>query len=98
MSSADFNNRELIEVGNEHLFAFMRNHPERQSEEVLIVANFDASLQHLNLSDLRHLGRIESLQLRDLVTGDSPEIFKDELVIPPYSFYWLSDHYTSSTL
>ena len=89
---ADFNNRELIEVENEHLFVFIRNHPEREKEEVLVVANFDSKPQHLSLADLGHRGHFEYAQLRDLITGGIPSIFKDELVIPPYNFYWLSDY------
>ena len=88
---ADFNNRELIEVENEHLFVFVRNHPEREKEEVLVVANFDSNPQYLSLADLGHRGHFEYIQLRDLITGNAPSIFKDELVIPPYYFYWLSD-------
>lgn len=88
---ADFNNRELIEVENEHLFVFIRNHPEREKEEVLVVANFDSKPQHLSLADLGHRGHFEYVRLRDLITGETPSIFKDELVIPPYNFYWLSD-------
>lgn len=95
---ADFNNRELIEVENEHLFVFVRNNPERDKEEVLVVANFDSKPQHLNLADLGNRGHFEYAQLRDLITGDAPAIFKDELVIPPYHFYWLSDQYSSAVL
>jgi len=93
---ADFNNRELIEVENEHLFVFIRNNPERDKEEVLVVANFDAKPQYLNLSDLGNRLHYEYSQLRDLVSGDIPSIFKDELVIPPYHFYWLSDQYSTA--
>jgi amylosucrase len=95
---ADFNNRELIEVNNEHLFVFLRNHPERLREEVLVIANFDASPQSMNLSALGNRGPFEYSQLRDLVTGDSPALFKDDLVVPPYSFYWLSDQYTTAIM
>ena len=95
---ADFNNRELVEVENEHIFVFVRNNPERVREEVLVVANFDAKPQHLNLSDLGNRANFEHSQLRDLITGDTPSIFKDELVIPPYSFYWLSDQYSTAVM
>jgi amylosucrase len=97
-SFADFNNRELVEVDNEHLFVFIRNNPDRDKEEVLVVANFDAKPQHLNLADLGNRSNFEYAQLRDLVTGDAPAIFKDELVIPPYHFYWLSDQYSTAIL
>jgi amylosucrase len=88
---ADFNNRELIEINNEHLFAFIRYHAERNAEQVLVVANFNSKPQHLNLADLGNRGQFQYAHLRDYVTGDTPAIFKDTLVIPPYHFYWLSD-------
>ena len=88
---ADFNNRELIEVENEHLFVFIRYHPERNAEQVLVVANFDSRPQYLNLSDLGNRGQFQYARLSDYVSGESPAIFNEELVIPPYHFYWLSD-------
>jgi amylosucrase len=88
---ADFNNRELIAVDNEHIFAFIRYHPERSTEQVLVVANFDSKPQHLSLRSLGNRGYFQYALLHDYVTGDTPARFKDELVIPPYHFYWLSD-------
>jgi len=93
---ADFNNRELIEVGNEFLFVFVRNHHERSSEEVLVVVNFDSRPQHLNLADLGNRGNFQYSQLKDLISGDSPALFNGELVIPPYHFYWLSEQHGSA--
>ncbi len=87
---ADFNNRELIDTGNPHLFVFIRSNPYRHGHDVLVVGNFDASPQSLTLSDLSNRGRFEYTQLRDLYSGESPRLFKDQLVVPPLSFYWLS--------
>lgn len=88
---ADYNNRELLETGNPHLFVFMRNNPFLLNNTVLVVANFDAAPQSLTLSDLGNRGRFEYGQLKDLYSGESPTLFKDQLVIPPFRFYWLSD-------
>ena len=88
---ADYNNRELIETGNSHLFVFMRNNPFLPDDNVLVVGNFDDSPQSLTLSDLSNRGRFEYGQLQDLYSGESPTMFKDQLVIPPYRFYWLTD-------
>ena len=65
------------------------------TKQVLVVDNFDATPQHLNLFDLGNRGQFQFAHLRDYVTGDSPAIFKDALVIPPYHFYWLSDQSSS---
>lgn len=86
---ADFNNRELIEVENPHLFVFGRYHLQQPNEQVLVVANFSDKPQHLNLEDLGSW-QTQYRSLVDLYRGESPDIFKNSLVIPGYSFYWLS--------
>ena len=92
---ADYNNRALIETGNPHLFVFIRSNPFQLSDNVLVVGNFDGSPQSLTLSDLANRGHFEYGLLRDLYSGQSPTHFKDQLVIPPYRFYWLSDRHQS---
>ena len=88
---ADFNNRELITTGNEHLFAFMRSNPADNSDSVLVVANFDGAPQSLNLADLGNRNRFGQGNLRDLYSGEAPNLFNDQLVVPPFRFYWLTD-------
>lgn len=88
---ADFNNRELIEVNNPHLFVFGRYNLAKQSERVLVVANFDSNPQHLNLDDVGNWAGNQYGKMVDLYTGQSPDIFKDTLVVPGYGFYWLSE-------
>jgi amylosucrase len=87
---ADFNNRELIETGNPHLFVFMRSNPFELSDHVLVVGNFDDAPQSLTLSDLGNRAEFEYGRLRDLYSGEAPSLFKDQLVIPPFRFYWLA--------
>jgi len=86
---ADFNNRELIKTGNPHLFVFTRNNPFDMNDEVLVVGNFHNTPQSLTLSDLGNRGQYEYGQLKDLCTGEAPAHYKDQLVIPPFQFYWL---------
>ncbi|MDF1556114.1 MAG: alpha-glucosidase C-terminal domain-containing protein, partial [Deferrisomatales bacterium] len=88
---ADFNNRELIDPSDPHLFAFWRTHPLHANAAILVVANFDATPCHLNLAELGNRGMFRHGQLTDLVSGESPALFKEQLVIPPYRFYWLTD-------
>lgn len=87
---ADFNNRELITTNNPHLFAFIRSNMFDLGDQVLVVANFDASPQSLTMSDLGNRGQFEFGRLRDLYSGEEPSMFNDQLVIPPFRFYWLS--------
>ncbi len=86
---ADYNNRELIDVGNEHLFVFIRYNVESPDESVLAVANFHDHPQQLDMADLRNRGRFALGRLQDAATGESPALFKEQLVIPPHRFYWL---------
>jgi len=89
---ADFNNRELIEVENPHLFVFGRYSLTKPGERVLVVANFDSKPQHLNLDNIKNwFGGAQGGRMIDLYTGQSPDIFKDAMVIRGFGFYWLSD-------
>ncbi|AGA91411.1 glycosidase [Thioflavicoccus mobilis 8321] len=88
---ADFNNRQLIDVANPHLFVFLRTHPQVPSDAVLIVANFNDAPQYLDINDLGNRGLFRHGQTYDLVTGEWPSIFNGRLVIPPFRFYWLTD-------
>ena len=56
---------------------------------LLGLAEGDAHPQYLNLSDIDNRG-FKFDNLRDLYTGESPAMFKDQLVLAPFHFYWLS--------
>jgi len=88
---ADFNNRELIEVDNPNLFVFGRYHTNMPSKRVLITANFSNKPQKLNLENLDNWGVFQHERLIDLYSGQQPDFFKNTLVIPAFSFYWLSE-------
>jgi amylosucrase len=88
---ADFNNRELIDVENPHLFVFLRTHPSLAANAVLVVGNFDATPQYLDLEGLNRRGLFRYGQITDLASGESPAIFANRVVVPPYHFYWLTN-------
>jgi amylosucrase len=88
---ADFNNRELLDVGNPHLFVFARFEYDQPTSRILVVANFDSDPQHLNLEDISRKAYFRNGAIRDLYSGDKPAIFNEDLVVPPYRFYWLTD-------
>ena len=88
---ADFNNRELLHIENPHLFVFSRFNLRATSGGVLVVVNFDANPQHLDLEDPQIKSVLTYGHIKDLASGETPEIFKQQLVIPPYHFYWLTD-------
>ncbi|MGR9088715.1 MAG: alpha-glucosidase C-terminal domain-containing protein, partial [Gammaproteobacteria bacterium] len=89
---ADFNNRYLIDIDNQSLFAFVRFDHNRPSERVLVICNFSAEAQRFDLHTLGASGFGPYGQLIDLYTGKSPIHFKDQLVLQPFHFYWLSEY------
>jgi len=86
---SDFNNREILDISNEHLFAFLRMNL-TTDERVLVIGNFDENPQYLDLNDLRNKGFYQYGIIVDLFSNETPAIFHDQLVIPPLQFYWLS--------
>ncbi len=87
---ADFNNRELIEVENPHLFVFGRYHLQKPNEKVLVVANFSNRPKSLNIGELGSWGA-QYRQFVDVYSGECPDVFKNNLVIPGFTFYWLCE-------
>jgi len=88
---ADFNNRELIDVENPHLFVFARyGLGKAAGEQVLVVANFSDKPQHLDFAAIGGHGG-DGGRFIDLVRGETPEAFNGSLVIPGYGFYWLAE-------
>lgn len=88
---ADFNNRELLDADNPHLFVFSRFSVIKPSERVLVVTNFDGKPQDLDLTNIPKATGSGDGQYIDLYSGGSPDIFKTTLVVPPFGFYWLSE-------
>lgn len=87
---SDFNNRELVDVGNPNLFVFNRYSSQRYNEQVLVVANFNNQPQKLDMKDVAGCMKERECQFIDLYTRQQPEIFNNTLVIPRFGFYWLS--------
>ena len=88
---ADFNGRELLDLDNPHLLAYAHFSNLHSSSRVVVVGNFDAVPQHLDLELLRSMGFLKLGNIRDLCTGETPPIFNDQLAIPSHGFYWLSE-------
>ncbi len=87
----DFNNRELINLNNPHLFAFLRSDISH-GNHVIVIGNFSPSYQYLDLTEIGNniLINHDYDKIIDLYSGKSPTIFKDQLVLSPFRFYWLS--------
>lgn len=87
----DFNNRELLDVSNPSLFVFGRYSVFKPSEHVLVVANFDAKPQILELAEILKWSGKQQTNFVDLLTGVSPDVFNDAMAIPGYGYYWLKE-------
>jgi amylosucrase len=88
---ADFNNRELIETDDPHLFAFVRTNPVQLSDQVVVVANFDNQPHEFDLQLLANRSHFEFALLRDLCSGQSVEVHEGRITIPACQGVWLSD-------
>ncbi len=89
---ADYNNRELIDVENPHLFVFLRTRRQQSSGTVMVVGNFDASAQSLDLSTLRNRRHAQAGRMKDLYSGEFLSLPEAQLPLAPYQFLWLSEH------
>jgi len=85
---ADFNNRALLETGNDHLFAFSRYRTDIPDSNVLVMANFDITTQGLSCELLRRQGHIVPERLTDLVSGKQAVLDNGNLLIPACGFAW----------
>jgi amylosucrase len=88
---ADYNDRELLETSNPHLFVFMRSNPFLVHDRVLVVGNFDDRPQPLSLDGLPLQADLERGRLQDLYSGRSADLAEDRLLVPPYGFFWLAN-------
>ena len=88
---ADFNSREMLDLNNPHLLAYAHVNHRNRSSRVLVLGNFDSLPQHLDLEVLRKLGFFKLGNIKDLCTGENPPIFNNQLALPAYGFFWLSE-------
>ncbi|MEE4271466.1 MAG: alpha-amylase family glycosyl hydrolase, partial [Thermoanaerobaculales bacterium] len=74
---ADFNNRELIDIDDPSLFAFLRTPPDLSGEPVLVVANFGLAPATLVPHELGGRGIFRYGTVVDLHTGDVIELDRE---------------------
>ena len=88
---ADFDNRQLLPVSNLNLLAFLRTDPKSSHNKVLVVGNFNTEPQPLDLSSLSSCVLFQRDSVKDLVTDTRLTLENQTLIVPPLSFYWLSE-------
>ena len=91
---ADYNNRELLDTENEHLFVFLRTNPRQNHDDVLVIANFNDNAQVFDLREIGNRLPLRHAQLRDVYSGESPDVDpgagNGNITVPPFGFIWLT--------
>ncbi len=87
---ADYNNRQLLEVENLNLFAFLRFDYQDTHARVLVIANFSVSPEILDTSVLRRMGFFHHHEMWDLYSGRMLPSIDGKIEIAPLTFYWLT--------
>ena len=87
---ADFNNRQILPLENDHLLAFARTNHLRPSELVLVVANFNDQPRFFDLDRLVPSVFSSHDGLVDLHSGRRPSKSGSRIVLQAYQFYWLT--------
>lgn len=85
---ADENNTQLIEVSNEHIFAFQRTF---EDSNTLVIANFKDSDQEIYPHLIFPQTEVNPFKMIDRITGKAVKISEGKLNLKPYQFYWLTN-------
>ncbi len=85
---SDDNNTQLVEVSNEHVFAFQRN---LENQHTLVIANFKDSDQEVYPHLVFPQTQVNPFKMVDRVTGKTVKIKDGKLSLKPYQFYWLTN-------
>ncbi len=85
---ADENNTKLIEVSNEHIFAFQRN---SEGKSTLVIANFKDSDQEIYPHLVFPQTLVNPFKMVDRISGKPVKISEGKLNLKPYQFYWLTN-------
>jgi amylosucrase len=88
---ADFNNRELLPLENPHLLGLLRCNPQRRSDNVFVIANFDTRPHVLDIQALSRHGLNPRGRLVDLRSGRAPELQDARMAVAALQVYWLTE-------
>ena len=86
---SDFNNRDLLDLGNDAVFAYVRYNYTNPSDKVVVIANLSAEPQRIDLEILQQEAYVDPTMLEDLWSERPPSIFSNQLVLSGFRFYWL---------
>lgn len=85
---SDENNTSLVEVSNEHVFAFQRS---IDKDNTLVIANFKDSDQEIYPHLVFPQTHVNPFKMIDRITGKAVRIKEGKLLLKPYQTYWLTN-------
>lgn len=85
---ADRNSCSLEETGNPHVFGFLRWNEE--GARTMVLANFSELDQQIHVGVIRNCG-LALDTLRDKITGSPPVVTNNQLFIPAFTTFWLTE-------
>jgi len=88
---ADFNNRELLEIDDSALFAFLRTPFDLGGEPVLVVANFGLEPTPLDPAGIGRRGLFRYGAVADLFSGEVIDLERELIVVPRCGIRWLTN-------
>ena len=77
---------EVLNLGNDHVFAFVRTG--RDGQRLLVLANFSEHTQPVAANELRVYGL--RYTFHDLISGRTIELGNEQVVLEPYQVLWLT--------
>lgn len=85
---SDENNTQLVEVSNEHVFAFQRH---LEDQQTLVIANFKDTDQEIYPHLVFPQTQVNPFKMVDRISGKTVKIKDGRLFLKPYQFYWLTN-------
>jgi amylosucrase len=76
----------VLNLGNDHLFAYVRTGGDGQ--RLLVLANFSERTQPVPANELRVYGL--RYAFHDLIAGRTVELGNEQVVLEPYQVLWLA--------
>lgn len=80
------NDMKVINLGNDHVFAYVRSG--REGQRVLVLANFSEHTQPIAANEIRLYGL--GYQFREQITGQPLVLGDGPIVLEPYQVMWLA--------
>lgn len=88
---ADLNNREIINLGNDSIFCFVRHDYLEPTNSVIIMANFSDKPQKISIHHFFEKINTYPFKLYDIWLNNQVHIVSDHIVFNGFEFKWLKD-------